>query len=55
MNNTQLRQLNRVKNKMIINRKVSHARMKDKIDGEISGTKVVRKQVERQLHWYKKV
>ena len=55
MNNTQLRQLNRVKNKMIINRKVFHARMKGRIDGEISGTKVVRKQVERQLHWYKKI
>ena len=54
MNNTQLRQLNRVMNKMIINSKVFHARIKYRISGEISGTKVVREQGGRQLHWGKK-
>ena len=41
MNKIQLGRLNQVMNKVIINRKVSHARMKYKISGEISGTKVV--------------
>ena len=30
-----------------------HARMKYKISGEISDTKVVREQGGRQLHWFK--
>ena len=55
MNNMQLRQLNQVTNKMIINRNVFHARMIDRIDREIGGTKVVREQDGQQLPWYKKV
>ena len=54
MNNTQLRQLNQVTNKMIINRKMFHARMKDMISREKSDTKAVREQGGRQLHWCKK-
>ena len=44
MNNKQLEQLNQFTNKVIINRKVFHERMKYRINGEISGTKVVREQ-----------
>ena len=54
MNNTQFKPLNQVTNKMIINCKVFHAKMKDRISREISGTKVVREQDGRQLHWCKK-
>ena len=50
----QLKRLNRVTNKMLINRKMFHARMKDRISKEISGIKVVREQGGRQLHWCKK-
>ena len=42
MSNTQFRRLNQVMNKVIINRKVFHERMKTRISREISGTKVVR-------------
>ena len=39
---------------MIINRKVCHGRMKNKISRVITGTKVVREQSRRGLHWDKK-
>ena len=42
MSNMQLRRLNQVRNKVIINRKVFHARIKNRISRETSGTKVVR-------------
>ena len=45
MKNTQLGRLNQVTNKMIINCKAFHVRMKYKISGEISDTKVVREHV----------
>ena len=54
MNNMQLRRLNHVKNKIIINLKMFHAKMKDMISGEISGTKVVREHGRQGLHWDKK-
>ena len=54
MSNTLPRRLNQVTNKMIINRKVFHARMKNRINKEISGTKVVREQNRQGLHWDKK-
>ena len=44
MNNMQLRRLNKVTNKVIINRKVFHAKMKNIISKEISGTNIVREQ-----------
>ena len=55
MSSTQLRRLNRVTNKAIINRKVFHARMENMIIKEISGTKVVREQSSQGLHWDKKL
>ena len=53
MNNTKVRRLNQVTKKVIIKRKVFHARMKDMTSEEISGTKVVREQGGWQLHWCK--
>ena len=41
MSNTRLRRLNQVTNKVLINRKVFHVRMKNRINKEMSGTKVV--------------
>ena len=55
MSNTQLRRLNQVTNKVIINRKVLHARMGNRITREISGTKVAREQSRRGLHSDKKL
>ena len=54
MNNTQLKRLNQVVNKIIINSKVFPTRVKYIISKEISDTKVVREQGGRQLHWCKK-
>ena len=55
MSNTQLRRLNQVTNKVIINRKVFHARMENRISREISDTKVAREQSRRGLHSDKKL
>ena len=41
MNKTQLKRLNQVTNRMIINHKVFHARVKYRVGGEIGDTKVV--------------
>ena len=54
MSNTRLRRLNQVTNKVLINRKVFHARMKNRINKEMSGTKVVREQSRRGLDCDKK-
>ena len=54
MNNTQLGRLNQVIKKVIINRKVFHARMKNRISGEICGTKIFREQGGWQPHWGEK-
>ena len=50
MSNMQLRQLNQVTNKVIINHKVFHVRIENKISREINDTKVVREQSRRGLH-----
>ena len=55
MNNTQLRRLNQVTNKVIINKNVFYARMKYRISEGISCTKVFREQGGRKLHWDKKL
>ena len=51
MNNTQLKRLNQVTNKMIINHKVFHARVEDRISEKISNIKVFREEGRRGLHW----
>ena len=50
MNNTQLGRLNQVTRKVIINRKVFHVRMKNRISEDISGTKIVQEQGGRKPH-----
>ena len=42
-------------NKVIINRKMFHTRMENRISRDIGGTKVVRKQSRQGLHWDKKL
>ena len=50
MSNTQLKRLNQVINKLIINRKVFHARMKNRISREMSDTKVIQEQSRQGLY-----
>ena len=54
MSNMKLKRQNQVTNKVIINHKVFHGRMKNRISREISGIKVVLEQSRRGLHWNKK-
>ena len=55
MSNKQFGRLNQVTNKVIINRKVFHARMENRISRKINDTKVVREQSKMGLHWDKKL